>query len=318
MSDSLTVNDVLMLYSRYAISEGIHGAAAKAERAFTFRLFRAACGHLTVAECKPYHLTDLIESHPQWKSVATRRKVASDIRAAFNWAYRQERIDRNLFANVRYGEAERRPELPDVCLDAINDVANKPTERVLRFIRLTAWRAAEVCNAVWADVDLERGIWSMPNHKSRKHTGRAKVVALVPEAVEILRATAGRTDPHRPIFTITRGKPWTRGNLWQAITRLKERQGIEAPGALHTIRHRAASAMVVAGAPLALVAAQLGHANPTVTSKYYVHLENQMDAIRDAASLGVPRKAPATQPDRPPDPEPPSERPSIRLYGEAG
>lgn len=307
---SLSVADILDAYARHCAAEGVHGDGARDERHYVFRLFRADYGHLPVNDCRPFHLTDFIESHPEWKSVSTRRQKAGAIKACFRWAADGERIDRHPFRAVRYGESERRPEMADDVLSRIQALANKPGERVLRFIRLTGCRASEVCRAIWADVDLERGIWKIPKHKGRRYTGRAKVVALVAEAVELLRSIAAakastmaaspRSVGHMPalgmatneadrIFLNTRGKPWTRHSIWQTIHHVKRRAGITAPGSTHSIRHRAASAMVVAGAPISLVAAQLGHANPTITSKYYVHLENQIDAIRAAASLGVPR-----------------------------
>lgn len=308
---SLLVRDVIALYLRHCLAEGVHSPAARADREFTFKLFCEACGNIQIVDVKPYHLTDFIEAHPEWKSVSTRRKYAGAIKAAFGWASRQERIDRNPFANVRYAEAERRPEIPDADLDRINTAANKPTERILRFIRLTGCRSSEACNAMWADVDLERGIWTIKRHKSRGRTGKAKVVALVGEAVSLLRSIRGDVAPadaviagtpamlpdiagtakpiiERPIFLNTRNRPWDRISLWKAMTGTKKRAGIQSPGAVHSIRHTAATAMVAAGAPLALVAAQLGHSKPDITAKWYVHVENRMDELRAAAERGVP------------------------------
>jgi integrase len=84
---------------------------------------------------------------------------------------------------------------------------------------------------------------------------------------------------------------WNRRSLCQQMERLKRKCGVKHPASLHGIRHRAASAAIIAGAPLSLVAAQLGHASTTTTSRYYVHLDRQIDAIRDAMRLGVPRES---------------------------
>jgi integrase len=293
----LTVREVLDLYVRHSKAEGVHGEEAAADRDYVFGLFRNAYGPMPVADCRPYHLTDFIETHPEWRSVGTRRAKANMIRAAFNWAFKQERIPRHPFINIRYGEAERRPELPDDVLDTASGVANKGLERALRFLRLTGCRASELCAAVWADVDLDRGIWSIPKHKSRKHTGKLKMVALVPEAVDLLRAALAQAKPvstqewsaASPILLTVRGKRWSRHNLWKSMSYLKRRYGLKTSASIHGLRHAFATAAVAAGAPIALIAAQLGHANTRVTEKHYVDLTNQMDAIRAAASLGVPK-----------------------------
>jgi integrase len=299
----LTVKDVISLYRRHAAAEGVHSSSAKSECDLTLGLFIAAHGNFAVDECKPFLLTDFIADHPEWKSTATRRKKAAVVRAAFQWAWREERISRNPFRNVTYAEAERRPEMPDQSLGMILDIANKHAERVLRFIRLTACRVTEACRAEWPHVDLGRGTWLIPQHKTRKRTGREKMVALVPEAVELLRGMAGApagalpaldvtvvaAGPAKPIFLNSRGEPWNANAIWRVVDRAKTRLGLATEASTHGLRHRAATAMIVAGAAPALVAAQLGHATTATVERHYLHLENQMDAIRAAVSLGVPK-----------------------------
>ena len=50
-----------------------------------------------------------------------------------------------------------------------------------------------------------------------------------------------------------------------------EGAGIE-PVTFHQLRHTYASRMVMKGAPLAVVAAQLGHADTRMAEKHYAHL----------------------------------------------
>ncbi|HEY2910194.1 MAG TPA: tyrosine-type recombinase/integrase [Gemmataceae bacterium] len=294
MSKSITVREVIALYVRHAEAENVHGPAARADREYTFGLFVAACGDLPVAECRAFHLTDFVQAHPEWKSVATRRSKANAIRAAFRWAMEQERIDRHPFAGIRFAEAERRPALADDVLVDVLAVASKRYERALRFLRLTACRTGELCAATWADVDLDRGVWIIPRHKSRRFTGRPKEVALVPEAVNLLRSIAERQPAGYAgvIFLNSRDEPWTPGVLSQQLRRLKQRHGIKAVGSLHGIRHCALSAMIGAGAALKLVAEQAGHASTAITEKFYWHRSAEhLEAIRAAVALGIPPTA---------------------------
>lgn len=310
MSGSLTVRAVVELYLRHAAIEGTHSEDARKDRERVFAAFVAALGSTEVATLKPFHLTDFVEAHPRWKSVSTRRAKANYIRAAFRWAAEQGRIVANPFVVVRYPEAERRPDFPDDTLERVCQLGNKPFERALRWLRLTLCRLSELCQAQWPDVDLEKGIWTIHKHKSRKSTGKAKLVALVPEAVALLHlvhleartftvitptvglvgSEAMPAQTHGTIFLNNRGKPWTRRTLGQQLRRMKKRFGITTKASLHGVRHRGATAAIAAGASIKLVAAQLGHSTVQVTERYYVHDEHLIEGMREAARLGLPPK----------------------------
>lgn len=292
---ALSVRDLVELYLRHAAAIGLHCSEARVERERVLRAFAEHCDGMPVDRLKPYHLSEWIEGNARWKSVSTRRAKANAVNACFNWALQQERIERNPFARVRYAEAERRQEMPDETLDRIATLASKPFEYVVRFLRLTGCRLSELCGATWCDVDLDNGVWTIPRHKSRRYTHKPKTVALIAEAVTLLLAIqslptmfpAGQGDL---IFTNNRGTGWNRRTLGQTLNRLKRKHGINCNASLHGVRHRAASAAVIAGAPLPLVAAQLGHASTAVTERYYVHVNGQIGAIRDAWQRSTPKR----------------------------
>lgn len=299
----LTVRAVVALYLRHSAATGLHCPEALAERHRTLSWFCDHCGDLPVEDCRPYHLSDWIEAHPGWKSVATRRAKANVVRACFEWAAQGERIARNPFKSVKYAEANRRPDMPDDVTERVCRLANKPFERAVRFLRLTGARLSELCAATWADVDLDLGLWTIPKHKSVRFTHKPKLVALVPEAVQLLRdleVAAGAGAPGAeavqapdargaPIFLNNRGTPWNRRTLGQQLRRMKRRLGISERATLHGLRHAMATAALGNGAPILLVAEQLGHASPVITTRYYWHRSAQhLEAVRDAAARGRP------------------------------
>lgn len=301
---TLTVRDVVTLYLRHSKATGLHSPQALAEREHVFELFNANFGDMQVEDAKAFHLSDWIEGHPGWKSVSTRRAKANMIRAAFQWAVDGERINRHPFKAVRYDEAERRPDLPDSILEMVATLANKPFERAVRFLRLTGCRLSELARAKWGDIDLVRGIWTIDKHKSRKHTRKAKKVALVPEAVVLIKDVAKALAPLQSaepteaalaeiadsvVFTNTRGRPWTNLSLGKRFRYLKEKHHIQTNASLHGIRHRFGTANIAAGAPLKLVSMQMGHASASITEEYYCDLTEEIDAIRNAISLGTPK-----------------------------
>jgi integrase len=88
------------------------------------------------------------------------------------------------------------------------------TALVVEFIALTATRSGEARGAVWSEVDLEKGIWTIP--KERIKARRGHVIPLTPRMVEILdtarqRHPAWRTSegiqPSDYVFVTERLKP---------------------------------------------------------------------------------------------------------------
>ncbi|MFR0941826.1 MAG: tyrosine-type recombinase/integrase [Butyricicoccus sp.] len=55
------------------------------------------------------------------------------------------------------------------------------------------------------------------------------------------------------------------------------------PISIHSLRHTNATLLIAAGTSLTTVAARLGHANSTTTSKIYAHVIQSADAAASAA-----------------------------------
>lgn len=69
-----------------------------------------------------------------------------------------------------------------------------------------------------------------------------------------------------------------------------KRAKITPPVSFHVLRHWYAATLVRAGVPLALVAENLGHADPKMTARHYSHLapDHRAEVIRKLTShLGI-------------------------------
>ena len=86
----MTVRELLAAYMRHSVADGVHGDEARTQREQIFKLFVAAYGDMPVSECKPFHLSDFISGHTGWYSMASKKRTAIAINAAWNWAVDEE------------------------------------------------------------------------------------------------------------------------------------------------------------------------------------------------------------------------------------
>jgi len=156
----------------------------------------------------------------------------------------------------------------------------------LALLTVTGARRNEVILATWDNVDLERGMLTVPVSKS----GRPRYIPLSPIAALILRrqlavrdAAAG-PEPGAHVFPSRRrpGRPveGLRG-VWE---RAKRRAGLPADLRVHDLRHSFASALANAGTPLNEIGTVLGHTQLATTSRYAHHSPQRLIATATTAS----------------------------------
>lgn len=299
---SPTFADLLEPYFRSGQLKNKWTPAALAERKHTLGLFAEVVPGIPADEIPPYKLTDWIESKPSWKSSSTRKAKANQVNAVLNWAKKQKRIKENPLEDVDYEEAERRPCLTDDWLEKILLLCTEPMERVLRFLRWSGRRISDVADLNWQDVDWDKAKVILRKHKTKKKTKKDQFIALVPEALALLKQIHaeqtdlfGPPDPAAPIFVNTRGKRWNKNVLGQNLLRLKKRHGIDTPATLHGIRHQVGTEIVRITGSLPAAGAALGHApGSAVTAKYYVHVDEDLEFVRKALNSANPSPAPPT------------------------
>lgn len=282
----MLVSDLTGLFLLHARAIGLYSPKTMSCRQQTFADFNAAWPGLELEDARAWHLEDWIEAHP-WKT-GTKRAKARALQAVVNWAVRQDRVSRNPFLGVSYAEGEPRQPMSDTDLAKLCHAASKPVEAALRFLRLTGCRTGELARMTWQDIDWKRGLVVLADHKTRKKTGRARVIVLAPEVSVLLAGVAtALQQPSGAIFLNSRGRPWHPDDLGQNIRRLRKRLGL-GPLVAHQIRHQFAYAALRSGANLSLVSKALGHANIGITDRVYGHLAEDWEAIRSAAVAAGP------------------------------
>lgn len=285
-----TVCGIVAAYLRHLALTDLCCPESLKERQRTLGGFAAVYGALPVSEAKPYHLRDWIEGNGAWQSTATRKAKANQVNAAFNWAQRDGRIGANPFKAVKYAEAQPRPPMPDSVMAAVANKANKRYERAVVFLRLTGCRLSELARIALANVHWAEAVIVLDKHKARKKTGKPRLIALVPEAAQLLREIASEfpADYTGALFLNNRNRAWTKDAMGQQLRRMKRRGLVSTPASLHGIRHEFATEALRNGAALKAVSLQLGHSSTRVTELIYCHVEGNVEYMREAARCANP------------------------------
>jgi integrase len=144
---------------------------------------------------------------------------------------------------------------------------------------------SEVAKVTAADVDLEKGTWTLAKWKnSRKQKGKKRVIFLVPEMLELTRKLVA-LHPEGPLFRNGIGTPWTRQALTARFRKLGETLGVEDLSA-YAFRTAYITDALSRGVPVAVVAELCGTSIQTI-NKHYAKIDKKEDVLRDAARAAV-------------------------------
>ncbi len=142
----------------------------------------------------------------------------------------------------------------------------------------TGARRSNTLAMAWADVNLERGTWTIPDTKS----GDAVTLPLVPEAIEILERRQRMTNGSPWVFP-SHGKSGHLEEPKTAWARLLTRAGI-ADLRIHDLRRTLGSWQAAGGASLQIIGKSLGHKNVATTS---IYSRLNIDPVRASVSAAA-------------------------------
>ena len=154
-----------------------------------------------------------------------------------------------------------------------NTTAGIRDKAVLATLYRGGTRISETLKIRPADIDWERRIVIIQEGKG----GKSRPVVLDDDAIGILKVWAERrkslgVNGHHVFFCATnkhvRGSHLDSSHYRHLIGKLGKKAGIEKRCHLHGLRHTAASELLEEGFDLATIAAQLGHAHTSTTSRY--------------------------------------------------
>ena len=195
-------------------------------------------------------------------------------------------------------------------LRAFLDTARQ--HRLFAFYRLAAYtgaRRGELLNLRWRDIDLDLGevritgsaaVIAGQRIEGTTKSGRSRTVSIDPDTAQMLRDHRKRQAEERLkvgpewrgtddyVFSTAWGEPIHPDTVSSLMTTLtnthNDQQSEPLPHArLHDLRHVHATTLLLAGVPVHVVAARLGHADPSITLRVYAHVIS--DQLTEAADI---------------------------------
>jgi integrase len=121
----------------------------------------------------------------------------------------------------------------------------------------------------------------------KSKSGKPRHVALTEEGQALFARLAAGRQATDLIFLRPDGAPWGASHQARPLARACERAKIDPPATFHILRHSYASALAQKGAPLDVIAAQLGHADVRMTTRHYAHLSD--DYIAETVRNKLPK-----------------------------
>lgn len=244
------------------------------------------------------------------RSARTQQYARAVLRRALTIAARRGYVARNVASLTEPPRLERteRPTLSVEQARTLLDLLDGDRLEALYAVAVgTGLRQGESLALRWQDVDVNAGTLTVSGTlrrqpeegggsrlvRSEPKTARSRRTIPVPDYVaDALRAHKARQDAERAaagkrwrdlgyVFCTPLGTPLEARNVTRHWHRLRERAGLPGGMHWHDLRHSAATIMLEAGVPLAVISRTLGHAGLAITADIYAHVGERLQ--RDAA-----------------------------------
>ncbi len=217
-------------------------------------------------------------------SPATVQRILTTLSMALEQAVREGSLPRNVARLAHRPRVDRvsavRP-LSEADRDQILElVAGDPFEALYSLLLGSGIRLGEALALNWRDVDLDRGLARIRDGKTARARRLAAIAPFAVSALRAHRASSSVVGAGEPLFRGLRSGARLRSDAayghWQRL-----RRGLP-PMRLHDLRHGHATLLLAQGTPMRLIADQLGHADPGLTSRVYAHVidEQRVAAVR--------------------------------------
>lgn len=202
----------------------------------------------------------------------TANRVFTDLRSLLNRAYKRgkiesraawERVDRLKDAAQPKREYLRQDEAKAFIAACPKDFRN-----LVYAALATGARYGELCGLPVSAFDLKQKTVTIKQSK----TGTLKYVALTDKEAKFFGALTRGRNREESMLLRDDGEQWAKSHQQHRMEAVLKVAKITRPVRFHDLRHTLASLLIQNGAPIEVIANQLGHSSTAVTIKHYAHL----------------------------------------------
>ena len=249
------------------------------------------------AELQKQRTVDSMDPEAARRRRATANRVLTILKAALNHAFREGKAASDeawrrvrsyreaTAAKVRYLDLTEAQRLVS---------ATKPAFRPLvQAALLTGCRYGELTGFRVADFDRTAGTITVGSTKS----GKPRHVVLTEESIALFHAYTVDKPGSALVFTKPDGTAWGKSHQHRPLREARQGAKIDPAASFHVLRHTYATMLLRAGAPLPVIAANLGHADTRMTERHYAHLSPTY--VADVIRATMPSLALIEPPGRP-------------------
>jgi integrase len=258
-------------------------AAREIRRALKYDII-SKLGGLPLDQIQREHISNILRDIQRRGASVHANRVLGYTKRLFRWCQEQRLILNSPVADIRKPSREKSRErvLTKTELQKVWEASEKlgyPFGPFIQLLILTGQRRSEVAGLEWAELDLDAGIWTQPNTKTKN--GRSHVVFLPKNAKHILQdvRNLGRTGS---IFSTKEARPIS--GFSKAKLRLDKVSGV-TEWTLHDLRRTFATyATECLDASPAVIEKVLNHSSGAVTGIARVYQRAQyLSQRRDLA-----------------------------------
>ncbi len=206
------------------------------------------------------------------------------LRAMFNKALEWNYIHENVFTKIRL--PKRQAEKPDYLTEPqLLIIVNQDIPEIVKDLAITAYytgcRLGELVNLTWQSVNLKENIFTIGTKNYLTKTRKQRFIPIHPRVRPILERRFPKVIKKEKHFVFSKpgGYKFSSDYFSRWFKRGCRMAGIDECIHFHSLRHSAATIMIMKGAPLPTVQKILGHTN-IQTTMIYTHPD--LDSLRDA------------------------------------
>lgn len=228
---------------------------------------------------------DTTDAEIRRRRQSSANRILTTLKAALNRAWRANRIDNDkAWRSVKPFEdvdaSRARYFTPEQCARLVN-ASPEDFRDLVRAALFTGCRFSELSRLVAADFNADVGTLAIRMSKS----GKPRHVVLTNEGVAFFARLVLRGANSPTLLRCAAGSAWGKGAQIRPMKAACAAAQIKPAAGFLVLRHTWASLTVMNGAPLLVVAKNMGHSTTRMVERHYGHLAPSYvaDAIRSAA-----------------------------------